>query len=184
VIFAFVCFIIGGGFLFLGFQGLTATAFPMGFLLFMVPLPHAAVTWLELASVTGSAEVAAALFDLSGTPMLRNGMIFALPGITLQVAQECSGIRSSWVLFVTGLLAAQVFLRNPLRRMVLVAFVVPLALLRNGFRILVIGLLCVHVGPEMIHSFIHRRGGPIFFALSLVPLFGLMMWLRRQERTK
>jgi exosortase/archaeosortase family protein len=63
-----------------------------------------------------------------------------------------------------------------------VAFVFPLAIIRNSFRIVVIGLLCVHVSPEMIDSFIHRRGGPIFFALSLIPLFGLLIWLRRQEQ--
>jgi exosortase/archaeosortase family protein len=65
---------------------------------------------------------------------------------------------------------------------VLVAFVIPLGILRNGFRILVIGLLCVRVGPHMIDSDIHRRGGPLFFALSLVPLFLLLWWLRRQEQ--
>jgi len=53
---------------------------------------------------------------------------------------------------------------------------------RNGFRILVIGLLCVHVGPHMIDSVIHRRGGPLFFVLSLGPLFLFLVWLRRQER--
>jgi exosortase/archaeosortase family protein len=53
--------------------------------------------------------------------------------------------------------------------------------LRNGFRILVIGLLCVNVGPQMIHSVIHRRGGPVFFVLSLIPLLLLLWWLRRGE---
>jgi hypothetical protein len=42
-------------------------------------------------------------------------------------------------------------------------------------------MLCVHIGPGMINSIIHRRGGPIFFALSLIPLFLLLWWLRRGE---
>ena len=63
----------------------------------------------------------------------------------------------------------------------LVAAVIPLGILRNGLRILFIGLLCVHVGPEMIHSVFHRRGGPPFFVLSLIPLFVLLWWLRRGE---
>jgi exosortase/archaeosortase family protein len=54
--------------------------------------------------------------------------------------------------------------------------------LRNGFRVFVIGLLCVEIGPNMINSLIHRRGGPLFFTLSLVPLFVLLWWLRRTER--
>jgi exosortase/archaeosortase family protein len=65
---------------------------------------------------------------------------------------------------------------------VLVAFVIPLAIVRNAFRILVIGLLAVHVGPQMIDSVIHHSGGPFFFVVSLVPLFFLLWWLRRQER--
>jgi len=179
---AFVSFAAAGGFLFLGSKWMASTAFPVAFLIFMVPLPDAAVDWLEKASMLASAEAAAAYFNLAGTPMVRHGTIFELPGIVLQVAQECSGIRSSWVLFITSLLASHLFLRTRWRRIVLVAFVIPLGILRNGFRILVIGLLCVHIGPYMIDSPIHHRGGPFFFALFLVPLFLLLWWLRRQEQ--
>ena len=63
----------------------------------------------------------------------------------------------------------------------LVAFVIPLAVLRNGFRIFTIGWLCIEFGPHMIDSFLHRRGGPVFFAASLVPLFALLWWLRRGD---
>jgi exosortase/archaeosortase family protein len=72
-------------------------------------------------------------------------------------------------------------LKGPWRRLVLVAFVIPLAILRNGFRILVIGLLCVNLGPQMIHSMIHRHGGPLFFVLSLIPLLLLLGWLHKRE---
>jgi exosortase/archaeosortase family protein len=82
---------------------------------------------------------------------------------------------------LTSILAGNLFLKTPWRRFALVAFVIPLAILRNGFRILVIALLCVNVGPQMIHSVIHRRGGPLFFALSLIPLLLLLWWLRRSE---
>jgi len=179
---AFVSFVAAGGFLFLGSKWMAAAAFPVAFLIFMVPLPDAAVNWLERASALASAEAAALYFNMAGTTLVRHGTVFELPGIVLAVAQECSGIRSSWVLFITSLLASHLFLRTPWRRFVLVAFVIPLGILRNGFRILVIGLLCVHVGPHMIDSVIHRQGGPLFFALSLVPLFLLLWWLRHGER--
>lgn len=179
---AFVSFVAAGGFLFLGSQWMVAAAFPIAFLVFMIPLPDAAVNWLENASILASAEAAALYFNIVGTPMVRHGTVFELPGIVLQVVQECSGIRSSWVLFISSLLASHAFLRTRWRRIVLVAFVIPLGIMRNGFRILVIGLLCVHVGPHMIHSPIHRRGGPLFFALSLIPLFLMVWWLRRQEQ--
>jgi exosortase C (VPDSG-CTERM-specific) len=179
---AFVSFVAAGGFLFLGSIWMASNAFPVAFLIFLGPLPDAAVNWLGKASTLASAEAAALFFSVTGTPMVRHETVFELPGIVLQVAQECSGIRSSLVLFITSLVAAQLFLRTRWRRIVLVAFVIPLGIVRNGFRILTIGLLCVHVGPYMIDSPIHHRGGPLFFALSLVPLFLLLWWLRRQER--
>jgi exosortase C (VPDSG-CTERM-specific) len=182
-ILSYVCLVAAGGFLFMGARWMVAAAFPMAFLIFMVPLPEAAVRWLELASVQASADVAAWFFKITGTPMLRDGVVFKLPTIVIEVARECSGIRSSWVLFITSLVASHMLLTSTWRRVVLVAFVIPLGIIRNGFRILVIGLLCVYIGPHMIDSVIHHRGGPIFFALSLIPLFLLVAWLRRSERT-
>ena len=179
---AYVSVVAAGGFLFLGSRWMAAAAFPVAFLFFLVPLPDAAVHWLERGSVLASADVSALLFKITGTPLLRDEEIFTLPGIVLEIAKECSGIHSSWVLFITSLVASHIFIKSPWRRLILVAFVIPLAIVRNSFRILVIGLLCVHVGPHMIDSVIHRRGGPIFFALSLIPLFLLLLWLRRGDR--
>ena len=179
--FSFICLFAAGGFLFLGRKWMAAAAFPFAFLIFMVPLPDGIVNWLETVSKLASAEAAALLFSIAGTPALRDGTVFQLPGIAIEVAQECSGIRSSWVLFITSLLASYLFLKTPWRRAIVIALVLPLAILRNGFRILVIGLLCVEIGPQMIHSVIHKQGGPLFFALSLVPLFLLLWWLRRGE---
>jgi len=182
---SFLCCLAAGGFFFLGRTWMRAAAFPFAYLSFMIPMPDTMAEALEQASSTASAEMANLLFHLSGMPFLRAGQIFQLPNITLVVGQECSGIRSSLVLFITSILAANLFLKTTWRRFVLVAIVIPLGILRNGFRIFVIGLLCVHVGPQMIHSLIHRRGGPLFFVVSLVPLF-LVLWLLRKgdEQTR
>ncbi len=177
----FVSFLVSAGLFLLGWRWIKQVAFPLAFLLFMIPLPDGAVDLLETGSKLASAEAANLFFELTATPILRDGTIFQLPGIVIEVAQECSGIRSSWVLFITSILASNLFLSSPWRRTALVAFVIPLGIIRNGFRILVIGLLCVHIGPHMIHSVIHRRGGPLFFSLSLVPLFLFLWWLRRGE---
>ena len=179
---SFVSFVAAGGFLFLGSKWMAAAAFPVAFLVFMVPLPDTAVNWLEIASARASASAAQTLFSICGVPVSQDGVVLTIPGLTLEVAQECSGIHSSWVLFISSLLTSYLFLKTRWRRIVLVAFVIPLGILRNGFRILVIGLLCVYVGPYMINSPIHHRGGPLFFALSLIPLFILLWWLWRQER--
>ena len=178
---SFLCWLAAGGFLFFGRPWMRAAAFPMAYLIFMVPMPDAMANALETASKDASAEVANILFHLSGIPFVRAGAIFQLPNITIEVAQECSGIRSSWVLLMTSILAANLFLKTRWRRFALVVFVIPLAILRNGFRILVIALLCVNVGPQMIHSLIHRRGGPVFFVLSLIPFLLLLWWLHKGE---
>lgn len=179
---AYVALLTAGGCWFKGNDWMRATAFPFAFLIFLVPLPDGAVDWLERMSVLGSTNATELLYRLFGTPYLRTGTIFELPTITLRVAQECSGIRSSWVLFITSILAANMFLRTTWRRVALVLFVIPLGLLRNGFRIFVLSELCIRIGPHMIDSPLHHRGGPIFFSLSLIPLFGLLWWLRRGEQ--
>jgi exosortase C (VPDSG-CTERM-specific) len=155
--------------------------FPLAFLVFMVPLPERAVAGFEDLLVVASAWVSHGLFIVSGVPIFRDGQTLEIPGVVLEVARECSGIRSSWVLLITSFIAAYVFLRTPWRRAVLIALVIPLGILRNAFRIWVIGMLCVHYGADMIHGRIHREGGPVFFALSLVPLFLAGWILQRQE---
>jgi exosortase C (VPDSG-CTERM-specific) len=129
----------------------------------------------------GSADAADLLFKMSGMPVLRQGTGFHLPGFALEVAPQCSGIHSSLVLFITSWLAGYLFLKSPWRRAALALAVIPLALARNGLRIVTIGQLCVHVSPDMIHSPIHHHGGPLFFALSLIPFFLLLHLFRRSE---
>jgi exosortase C (VPDSG-CTERM-specific) len=181
---SFVCLLAAGGLFFLGKQWMAAASFPFAFLIFMVPMPPAIAATVETGLKLASSEAANLFFNMAGTPVLREGTFFQLPNILIQVAQECSGIRSSLILFITGLLAANLFLKSNWRRVVMVLFVIPLGILRNGFRVFVIGALCVHFGPQMIHSTLHRRGGPIFFALSLIPLFLLLWWLRRGEMAR
>ena len=181
---SFLLFFFGVCGLFLGREMLRATSFPLGMLIFMVPIPAFAMPSIDFFLQHGSAAATQGFFSLSGTPFLRNGLIFQLPGITIQVAPECSGIQSSMVLLITGLVAAYLFLRKPWNRALLTLLMIPLGLLRNGFRVFTIGELCVHIGPQMINSPIHHRGGPIFFALSLIPLFVILVVLRKSERAR
>jgi exosortase/archaeosortase family protein len=79
------------------------------------------------------------------------------------------------------MLASHLFLRRPWNKLILVAVVIPLGVIRNGFRVLVISLLTIHVNPEIIHGPLHHKGGPIFFVLSLGVLLGLLAFLRWSE---
>ena len=179
---AFVLLLIAICVRFLGKSGVRALTFPLLFLLFIVPFPTWALRALETFMQHGSAAVAHALFDSAGTSVFYQNLIFQLPGINLHVAPECSGMRSTMALLIVSVVTGHLFLRRPLFRAFLVLVIIPLALLRNGFRIFVIGELCVRYGPEMIDSFIHRRGGPIFFALSLIPFFLLLLFFLKRER--
>jgi exosortase C (VPDSG-CTERM-specific) len=174
-------FFLGGCFLVLGSGTIRAMAFPLAFLIFMAPLPASLHDGIERMLQVASAYTAHGIFWVCFTPALQEGTSFHLPGFSLEVAPECSGIHSTYMLFITSLLAANLFLRSNLRRGLLVLAVLPLALLRNGVRIVTIGELCVHVGPQMIDSYIHRHGGWIFFGLSLIPFFLLLLKLQKSE---
>ena len=176
------CFLVwSGGFMILGGRFLRAVTFPALFLICMVPLPPAWVLAVESFLQHSSAEVAYWMLQLAGIPVLRTGTVFQMPGLTIEVAPECSGIRSSLVLFLTALLASHMFLRTTWKRALLVLLVVPLGIVRNGFRILVLSMLCVYVDPSYIHSPIHHKGGPIFFVLSLIPFAAVLVWLWKSE---
>ena len=179
---AFVSFTITGVFHFLGSGTARVAAYPLGLLLFMIPFPTVVRHGLEVGLQHSSAEAAYWMLQLAQVPVLRDGVVFALPGITIQVAEECSGIRSSFVLFITGLIGGFLFLENAKYRFWFALLTIPLGIIRNGFRVLTLSLLCVHIDPSMIHSAIHHRGGPIFFVLSLIPLFALLFYLRRREK--
>ncbi len=180
---AWLLCLTGAGCWFLGGALMRALAFPFLLLIFMIPFPVFLREGIEGGLQHGSAVVADWMFFLAGTPLLRDGTVFRLPGFNMEVAPECSGIHSTWILFITSLVAGQMILRRPWTRAVLCLAVIPLALLRNGFRVFVIGELCVHVSPSMIDSPIHRHGGPLFFVISLVPFFLLLYFLKKNERT-
>ena len=183
-ILAFVFSIVGACAWWLGKNTIRRLAFALGFLLFMVPFPTPVREAIETFYQHTSAATAAAFFTVVGTPFFRDATFFQLPGINLQVAPECSGIRSSLALFITSIVAGQLFLRSRRKRVVLALAVIPLGILRNGLRVFTIGEMCVHLGPEMIDSPVHHRGGPLFFALSLIP-FGIFLFvLIKSDRKK
>jgi exosortase C (VPDSG-CTERM-specific) len=178
---AFLFLFFGSCFLLLGFVNVQLLSFPIAFLLFMVPFPTALEQAIETVLQCGSAGAAYGLFKLFGMPVFKQGMELHLPGFAVQVAPECSGIHSSLVLFITSLVASYLLLRANWARAIFVMAVIPLAMVRNGFRIFVLGELCVQVDPSWINSDLHHRGGPIFFVLSLFPFFLLLLLLRRFE---
>ena len=78
----------------------------------MVPIPVIVVERTVSVLQKGSAEACYALFRLVGVPFLRRGFQFSLPGVDIEVAEQCSGIHSGLSLFIAGLLAGQFLLQG------------------------------------------------------------------------
>ena len=165
-----------------GFRALCAGLFPMLFLFLMVPIPDVllsqAIVWLQ----TWSADVSYLVFELVGVPIFRTGFIFLLPGLTIEVAKECSGIRSSLVLLIMSLLAGHLFLRSLLTKAALAVATLPLLVVKNGIRIVTLTLLSIYVDPRFLSGALHHHGGLLFFLFALVLLTPVLRLLQKSER--
>lgn len=178
---AIVLLWIGG---FLASYGRATTrvaAFPLFFLFLMVPLPDRVLDWTIHLLQQGSTEVACLLFNAVGVPVLRQGFVLSVPSVTIEVAAECSGIRSSIALLITCLLAAHLYLRTPWKIAVFILLVLPLAVIKNGVRIVTLTLLSIYVDPGFLYGSLHRKGGYVFFILALLLLFPIFLALERSE---
>jgi exosortase len=172
-----------GGFLWsYGIASARAAVFPLLFLLLMVPLPDPILSWVIYLLQRGSTEVAYLLFQMVGVPVLRQGFVLSLPTVAIEVASECSGIRSTIALFITCLLAAHFSLRTPWKILVFLLLVVPLVVIKNGVRIATLTLLSIYVDPGFLHGNLHHDGGFVFFALALLLLLPVFLVLERSER--
>jgi len=174
-----------GGFLWAyGLASARAAMFPLLFLLLMVPLPDHVLSWVIHLLQRGSTEVAYLLFEMVGVPVLKQGFVLSVPTVTIEVAAECSGIRSSVALFITCLLAAHFYLRTPWKVLVFLLLVFPLAVIKNGVRIVTLTLLSMHVDPGFLDGNLHHDGGFVFFALALLLLLPVFLVLERSERRR
>ncbi|OLD65753.1 MAG: hypothetical protein AUI47_01425 [Acidobacteria bacterium 13_1_40CM_2_68_5] len=182
-IFAVVLFWLGGFVLCYGVHTLRRGLFPALLLFLMTPIPEVflsrVISWLQ----SGSAEVSYAAFQLLGVPVFRTGFVFSLPGISIEIAQECSGIRSSLALLITSLLAGHLFLRSPWAKALLILAALPLIVVKNGIRIVTLTLLSMHVDPGFLTGNLHNRGGIVFFLVALGLLASVLRSLQQLERS-
>jgi exosortase len=178
-----VIWYIGGFILFYGERAFRNAVFPLFFLLFAVPIPQIAMEKIIPFLQRGSVEVVHLLLTLTGVPFSREGFVLHLPGLSVEVAEECSGIRSTVGLFLPVVAAAHLMLKTGWKKAVLVASVIPIAIFKNAIRIVTISLLAAYVDKEYLtHSFLHRSGGIVFYLPALF-LLGLILWrLRRWEK--
>jgi len=171
----------GGFVLIFGSARAKASSFALSFLLLAVPIPEVPLDKLIYCLQVGSAHVAAVFFDLSGAPVLRDGLVFHLPNLSIEVAQECSGIRSSLALLILALLVAHFSFRSFWKKLLFIAAGLLMMLIKNGIRITTLTLLASYVDPGFLYGRLHREGGVVFFLISLALLLPLYWALRKGE---
>ena len=138
---------------------------------------QAAIEFLQ----RGSTEAVNVLFYLLGVPATREGFVFHLPGLSIEVAESCSGIRSSIALMITSVIAGKLFLRRGWTRSLVAISIVPIAILKNAIRITTLSILGVYVDEKIFLGDLHRKGGVVFFCISLVLLWAVIIPLRKLE---
>jgi len=173
-----------GSLLFLfGKEALKRAYFPFAFLVFAIPLPSVLMGRVISALVAASTSVTRIVFKVIGVPFLQEGSVFHLPDLSLEVSQECSGIRSSLALLITSVLAGHLFLKRFRKKAVLALTVFPIAVFKNGLRIVGLYLLSYYIDMRFIEGdFHHKFAGSVFFVLGLVFLGGVLWLLRRSEK--
>jgi len=167
---------------FYGVQCVKSLLFPLLFLLMIVPLPIFFLDGLIAGLQRTSVEIACVLFRMAHVPVLKNGFVLSLPGLEIEVAKECSGIRSTIVLLVTDLLLAHLYLRSNWTKMLSVLSVVPLAVIKNAARIFTLSTLAIYVDPAFMQGPLHYHGGIVFFVLALAGVLFILQILRFAER--
>jgi exosortase len=179
---AFALILVGTFVCSYGLKASRAALFPLCMLLLMVPLPDQLLNWIIHLLQQGSTDIATGLFHLFGVPVLRDGFILSVPTVTIEVAPECSGIRSSIALFITCVLAARLYLRTPWKIALFVLLVFPLSIIKNGIRIVTLTLLSIYVDPGFLHGSLHSEGGFVFFLLALALLYPVFIFLEKSEK--
>jgi len=164
-----------------GTPAFRSALFPLLFLGFAVPIPSTFVDTAVLVLKNGSALVVAALFSLTRTPFHQDGYAFALPAFRIEIADQCSGIRSSLALVMTSVLASQLFLTTTWKRVLVVMLAIPFAVFKNGCRIVALYLLAAHVDPGFMTGALHHEGGIVFFTIGLAVLAPFFLALQRTE---
>jgi exosortase/archaeosortase family protein len=102
--------------------------------------------------------------------------------VNVEVATQCSGIRSSLALCITCLLGGHLTLQTGWRKAVFVLAAIPMAMFKNGVRIVTLSLLAIHVDMSWLtNSKLHHDGGIVFFLTALLMLWPLLLLLRWTE---
>lgn len=154
----------------LGWRWLRALAFPLVFLGFMIPWPTLIYNLATIPLKNIATRTGVGLLAWTGLPILREGNLIILPAAMLDVVAACSGIRS--LLALLALATAYGYLLEPSRwrRAILIAAMLPLAVISNAVRIALTIVLTFRFGNAASQGIWHMLTGLQVFAFALVGL--------------
>jgi len=148
------------------------------FLFLLIPIPNVLAERIILFLQERSADVALWLFRIFNVPVFREGVVLHIPTLDLAVAEQCSGIRSSMVLFVTTFILGELLLHSFSSKLLLMASVLPIVIFKNGMRIVTLSLLTVYVDRGFLHGWLHQSGGMVFYVMGLAMIILIAKLLR------
>jgi exosortase len=167
-----------------GWAMLRAVSFPLGYLIWMIPIPVIIYNQITFPLQIIASRVAAAGLELVGVPVLRDGNILVMSNYSLEVVEACSGIRS--LLTLMALAVAFGYLASPQRwvRYALAILMVPIAIGTNAVRIIVAGIVAHRFGSVAAEGFLHEFSGWAIFIVALLLMFSSYWTLLRAGKVR
>lgn len=173
VLAALLCF-MGGA------RALREAAFPLFFLLFIVPLPYGVVLAVTGPLKTAVSMAATQLLFWAGLPVARSGVVVTIGQYQLLVSEACAGLQTMFTLEAMGLLYATLRAGgSALLNTLLALLVVPVSFAANVVRVVVLMLVTYSFGDAVGQGFVHGFAGLVLFSVALALIFSLDVALRR-----
>jgi exosortase A len=171
--FSILLLFIGLSLYFLGPEFTKKISFPLGFLIFMFPLPMGAIAAFSFPLKLMVSNLAGSLLSVFGFPIFREGAVVHLAKTTLVIDDPCSGIRSLISLLALGALMAYISNTGMLKKLGLFISAIPIAIFTNVLRVCALILAANWLGSEwaMPEHWFHTASGMGVFVISMVLIF-------------
>jgi exosortase len=161
-----------------GWGVLRVVSFPLGYLIFMIPIPVIIYHQITFPLQLLASRLATFWLELVQVPVLRDGNVLVLSNYSLEVVEACSGIRSLMTLISLAVAYGYLVERRRWVRYLLVVLMVPIAIVSNAIRIMGAGVMAHRFGPAAAEGFLHAFSGWVIFVAALILMFGCHWILR------
>ncbi len=159
---------------FYGYRIFIKVLFPFSFLIFMVPLPMVVITNLSFKLKLFAAQIATfVLNDFIGVAAIREGSMIQMKHSVVVVDDVCSGLRSLISLTALGAIFAYWLKENFVKKLIVFASTIPIAVATNVVRILFLAIVSEVWGTKYIVGPIHDISGFMVFAVAFLMLLGV-----------